>query len=138
MATSAGAIVRDNEITDCVGNSSINVGPGSLVADNVVRGSHGMALNAGSVARGNVVSGGVSGGGIRAAGSQCRIEDNHLIGNTGVGVTVDSSTSNTLVVRNHAVGNSAGNYSFLGTVIHGPLVTTTGVTTNHPWANFSF
>lgn len=132
------SMVRDCQIIDCVGNTGINAGSGSLVTGNLVKGSQGIVIAAAAVACGNVVQNSVSGGGIRATGSNCRIEDNQLVGNTGTGVTTDSGTSNNLVIRNHAVGNSGGNYSFLGTTIYGPLVSTPGVTTNHPWANFSF
>lgn len=74
--------------------------------------------------------------GIHIDGSQNRIEGNNLSGNHNRGLLVGSAGN--FIIRNSAMQNSV-NYDLTGTQTLGPIVTATGViTTNNPWANFSF
>ena len=66
----------------------------------------------------------------------CRIEGNNLMGNH-QGILCTNFSGN-FIIRNSATGNGS-NYVISGTQTIGPIVTATGtITTNNPWANFSF
>ena len=69
-------------------------------------------------------------------GGGTRVENNNVSGNDyGISVSGDGN----FIVRNSAHGNFTSNYNIGGTQTIGPIVSTTGViTTNNPWANFSY
>ena len=110
----SGCIFRNNYAERC--EEGIRVLAQSVVADNLA------VFGAGS--------------GFYAAGSYNRFERNAAHFNR-TGIQTASGTTN-FVAQNVAHGNTNQNYSFLGNVVAGPLVTTVGVVTNHAWANFSF
>ena len=113
-----------SQITGCfvsqnVGDG-INVGNHSLVRDNLC-----VENGAGT---GN-------GAGIYATGGSNRIEGNQVsVNDRGINLTVGGG--------NFVFGNSASfngtNFILSGSNMIGPTNTTTGVVTNHPWANFAF
>ena len=109
-----GCLVRNSTTERCDGG--IRVAANSMVADN-------LALFC-------------PGSGFYAAGSYSRIERNAAHFNIIGFQTVSGSTN--FVVQNVAHGNTNSNYTLLGTEVSGPTVTTVGIVTNHPWANFSF
>jgi hypothetical protein len=76
------------------------------------------------------------GAGIFVAGDGNRIECNNLAGNDH-GLLCTNSSGN-FIIRNSARGNGT-NYVITGVQTVGPTVTATGtITTNNPWANFSY
>ncbi len=77
---------------------------------------------------------GAGGAGVHVTGDANRIDGNH-VGSGRYGIKVDSSGN--LIIRNSARGVST-NYLFNGTQSFGPTNQTSGLVTNHPWANFSF
>ena len=78
------------------------------------------------------------GAGIYVDFGTCRIEGNNLTGNHQGILCTNASAVNNFIIRNSATGNTT-NYQISGTQIIGPIVTATGtITTNNPWANFSF
>jgi hypothetical protein len=108
------------------------VGSGGVVADNELSGNN--TLNIG----GDIAS-------ILVAGSQNRIEGNHVSGSgiSGFGIRVSNNASytNNLIIRNSVIGGGLNNYFFNANQFGGPLITNavSGVITNlNPWANFSF
>ena len=107
-------ILRNNYAERC--NGGIRVSDRSVVTDNLV-----------------VYT---SANGFYAAGSHNRFERNAAHFNRYGFQTVSDSTN--FVVQSVAHGNTNQNYNFLGNVVAGPTVTTIGVVTNHPWANFSY
>jgi hypothetical protein len=117
ISTSSSCLVRNNVVDACGGG--IRVNSQSLVTDNVAKSSIG------------------SDDGFYTSGSHSRIERNAAHLNGGNGFSAASGTTN-FVVQNIAYGNTNGNYSFSGAVSVGPIMTTVGIATNHPWANFSF
>jgi len=81
---------------------------------------------------------GGDGAGIHADGyasNNNRIENNNVVGND-YGIKVNNSGN--FIVRNTASDNGT-NYSISGTQTIGPIITATGtITSENPWANFSF
>jgi parallel beta-helix repeat protein len=75
------------------------------------------------------------GDGIVLAGSNNRVEGNNVAQNHyGIRVAVAGN----FIVKNSARANGT-NYFITGTQTIGPIISTTGtITTNNPWANFSF
>jgi Right handed beta helix region len=68
-----------------------------------------------------------------------RVEDNHVSASGYAGISVNSSYSGNIIVKNFVSGNGANNYLTPGNQVVGPLITTYGTITNsNPWANFSF
>ena len=105
----------------------INLGPQSLVLENVCRGN--------------------IGAGIRAADERNRIEGNTVSGNT-FGIRVEPNIANNLVIKNSASANTT-NYSIAVGNRVGLLVTpaangaaingnTGGTSITDPWANFAY
>ncbi len=77
---------------------------------------------------------------VNASASANRIEANHVTDNVLNGILVDSGSTNNVIIRNTVSGSGAGNYGAIpaGNAF-GPIVTATGmITTNNPWANFSY
>jgi copper-binding protein NosD len=109
-----GCLVRNNTVERCDGG--IRVAANSIVTDN-------LSLSC-------------PGSGFYAADSYNRFERNAAHFN-GRGFQTALGTTN-FVVQNIAHGNTNSNYSLLGTEVSGPTVSTVGIVTNHPWANFSF
>jgi Right handed beta helix region len=115
---------------------------GCLAENNILNGIY---VNLpGTEVIGNVCSGNNSGANAFSAGiyvndSNNRIEDNHVTANGYAGISVNSSYSGNLVVKNFVSGNGANNYLTPGNQVVGPLITTTGtISSSNPWANFSF
>lgn len=132
------AVVRNCIISECTSNNAISVSSEAIVADNTVVSSEGIRVGYSSQILRNTVRSSI-GSGIRLAGSNNRVEDNHVLSNAGYGIATDNGTVNNLVIRNFASGNGGGNYGFLGSTIYGPFVVSSGViATNNPWSNFSF
>jgi len=76
------------------------------------------------------------GAGIHATWNDNRIEGNTVTGNDR-GIDVDYPGN--FIVKNTASGNTGSNYSITGTQTIGPIITATGtITSENPWANFSF
>ncbi|MDW7979440.1 MAG: right-handed parallel beta-helix repeat-containing protein [Verrucomicrobiales bacterium] len=114
-----GSVVSDCSLQFNTGNG-IQVGGNCLVIRNNCR------------ANGN---GDGVGAGILAISNGNRIEDNNVTQNDW-GIRVDGAGN--FIVKNSALGNST-NYLITGTQMIGPIVTATGIiTTNNPWANFSY
>ena len=69
-----------------------------------------------------------------------RIEDNHVTGSGYAGISVNSSCSNNIIIKNSVSSTVAGNnYLTPGSQIVGPFINTTGtIGSSNPWANFSF
>ena len=131
--------VRDCAITDCPDNYAIFADDSSMVQHNRVdRSADGIRVNDHCLVLENICTRVSSGHGIYLSGSHSRIDGNVVSFNSGNGIQSVSTSSNNVVVRNMARGNTNGNYNFLGSVARGPTVTTTGIITNHPWANFSY
>jgi len=119
------------------------------VRDCHVDGNHAGIFVAGNGAEvsGNVCSGNnptvINGfSGILMGASNCRIENNHVIGSGYAGILVSNgSYSNNIIIRNCVSGSGTNNYGLgTNTQIVGPIITNTasGIITNlNPWANFS-
>lgn len=76
------------------------------------------------------------GSGIRLTSGENRVEGNNLSENT-FGLRTDAGGN--FIIQNSASGNASGNYSITGPQTIGPIVSGPGtITTNNPWANFSF
>lgn len=120
---SAGA----STVSDC--STSANL------ADGIYVNASGCSL-IGNTCSYNGTNGATNFAGIRVDGSQNRIEGNNLAGNHGRGLRV--LFFGNFIVRNSASQNTV-NYDLVAGQTSGPEVTATGViTTNNPWANFSF
>ncbi|MBU6410780.1 MAG: right-handed parallel beta-helix repeat-containing protein [Verrucomicrobia bacterium] len=79
--------------------------------------------------------------GIYVAGSNNRIENNHLTANLNAGIQVDpNGYTNNIIIKNTVAGDGTNDIvTSTNAQIVGPLIITTGVITNsNPWANFSF
>ena len=110
------AIVRDCLVVDN-GMDGIRVGGGTLVVGNLCNGSF---------------MSGSTNAAIRVTGSGNRIENNHIyFYESGVVVSGDQN----FVFRNTTSGVGT-NYSIAAGNGFGPISTSSGVVTNHPWANF--
>jgi parallel beta-helix repeat protein len=120
IATGPGGVIRG-----CV--SSFNSDDGIVATDN--------CLIVDNNSYGNRSGGTKAGIHLLATGGGTRIENNNVSGND-YGISV--SGNGNFIVRNSAHSN-ATNYNIGGTNTVGPIVTNTGViTTNSPWANFSY
>ena len=120
----------------------IRLGFNSTVIDCTAsfNGNNGISLSQGSLARNNTCVGN-GGAGIVTTGFGNTVDQNHVANNSrGIEVPIASN----LIIRNSASRNpptgatSSSNYVFTGTPNFGPTNATTGVVTNHPWANFNF
>jgi hypothetical protein len=134
-----------NTVRNChvVDNGQHGVDLGSCC--NVVNGCNislndwdGIQVDNDSHVAGNVINfnttGTNSGAAIRLSSNGNRVEDNTFSGND-VGIL---SLGNSFIIRNHA-RNNVTNYHFVVTQNAGPIITSTGtITTNNPWANFSY
>ena len=131
-----GCRVEGSAARNCLGGEGIFGVRGCIVRNNYVEGCDGgIRVTAQSIVADNLATSG-PGNGFYAAGSYNRFERN--AGHFNVrGFQMASGTTN-FVTQNVAHGNTNQNYTFLGNVVAGPLVTTIGTVTNHPWANFSF
>jgi len=142
-----------SRVKDCVviGNSSNGITAGNgctidgcLVTSNQWSGI--LVSGSGSQVLGNTCRGDDQTGGLAAAGifvdftsHDNRIEANHVTAGGSRGIYVDGAATNNIVVRNTVSGNGANNYNFPASSASGPVVTTVGIiTTNNPWANFSY
>lgn len=100
----------------------------------------------GNVLNGNNFGGSSGDGGIVIAGSNNRIEDNHVVENDTLGSGINifntgSPPTNNIIIRNSVEGNGANDYSLGSSQIAGPIITNviSGIITNsNPWANFAF
>lgn len=138
ISAGAHSTVRDCVIKDCPGNEGISAGDSSIVQHNRAdRTGGGIRVGHNCLVLENICTRS-DGHGIYLAGSHSRVEGNVMNLNSRDGIQTASSSSNNVVIRNLARGNTNANYNFLGSVARGPTVTTTGVVTNHPWANFSY
>jgi hypothetical protein len=75
-----------------------------------------------------------NGAGIRLTSTESRVEDNTINGNA-VGIAADGGAN--FIIRNHAVANGT-NYHNVGAQNAGPIIGPGAITTNNPWANFSY
>lgn len=136
-----------HSVRNCVveGNSQHGVRLGACC--NIVAGCNiiqndwdGIALASLCHVSGNVVHfnslGTNNGAGIRLSGGDNRVEDN-TIGNNDVGILTTVGSIGNFIIRNHARLNGT-NYHFIATQNAGPIVGPGTITTNNPWANFSF
>ncbi|MBN1477550.1 right-handed parallel beta-helix repeat-containing protein [Candidatus Sumerlaeota bacterium] len=109
-------------------------------------GTNGIWANEDSTVRGNTCSWNLSGAGIFAGSgpTSSRIEDNVVSGND---IGIQALSTNNLIIRNSARGNTTSNYSINAGNAYGPIVDVAGagdmttlVTTDHmhPWANFEY
>ena len=82
-------------------------------------------------------TGAAVGAGIKLIFNGSRVEGNNVNLND---VGIDASGAGNVIIRNTAQLNSgnSSNYVFAGGNSVGPTNITSGVVTNHPWANFSF
>jgi len=142
-STMSGCTANENSIGVEVDNGTVS---GCLVQNNTQMGIY---VNApGSVVIGNNCAGNntanlSSSAGIYIFDARNRIEDNHVTANgtgtAGAGISVSSSYSDNIIIKNSVSGYSGNNYLTPGTQIVGPIITTTGtITSTSPWANFSF
>jgi parallel beta-helix repeat protein len=147
------------------GNSAFGIGmeKGGLVIDCLSRSnlSSGIGVGSGGVVRG-CISSFNQGEGIKAT-DNCLVVDNNSVGNRSGGTKagillifsggtrvennnvagndygISVSDNGNFIVRNSAHSNLTANYNISGTQTIGPIVSTTGIiTTNSPWANFSY
>ncbi len=127
----------DVVIKDCLIVGNEKYGINLQTSDSVVTGNSLLGNNAGNSA---------SYAAIFVAGSNNRIDGNHITksGVAGKGISIsfsEGSYTNNLVIRNSVAGGGANNFSFGTFQVIGPIVTNTasGILTNsNPWANFSF
>jgi hypothetical protein len=134
----AHSTVRDCVIKNCPNSEGISAGDSSIVQHNRAdRTGGGIRVGHNCLVLENICTRS-DGHGIYLFGSHSRVDGNVMNLNSGNGIQTAIGTSNNVVIRNLARGNTNANYSFLGSVARGPTVTTTGVITNHPWANFSY
>ena len=119
ISASFGCTVRESSVRFCNG-SGISVSARCLVSDNACD-LNGLAVTGGA--------------GIHVNGDGSRIERN-LVTNNGLGINVTAAGN--FIVANSASGN-ATNYVVSGVQTIGPIITSTGtITSENPWANFSF
>jgi len=72
---------------------------------------------------------------IHATSDRNRI-DNNTVTDSAYGIY---AADGNIVIRNTAADNATADYQFDGSTAYGPIVTVSGeITTNNPWANFSF
>src|SRR5258705_1663286 len=117
----AGVILNYGTIQNCT------------VAEN---GNDGIRLYDRCLAINNFISGNASYG-IFVSFNNNQIESNQLQANGNYGIY--NTGANTLIIKNTARGHTSTNYSFSAFPIFGPIISTTGtITTNNPWANFSY
>lgn len=142
-------------VSDCTAESNTN--NGIVVADDstvrdctssrngysgIVSGSRCQILNNNSSLNGIPAS---ASSGIYLNGNYNRVEGNNVVSNNFAGIFSsvftggpDSIFHHNLIVRNSAHGNAV-DFQVDSTDTYGPIVTGAGViTTNNPWANFSF
>jgi hypothetical protein len=137
ISTSGGCVIKDCTLT---GNRrGIITGIGTLVSGCAIRGnsSSGILANGNCVILDNLCDGnGTSGtdSGIFINGSGCKVEGNSATTNNTTGIR--AAFANNFIARNTARAN-ATNFFFVANNMIGPTNTTTGIVTNHPWANFS-
>ena len=133
-------VVKDCRIRACAGNDGLRAGSSCVVQHNVVAAcKFGMSFGDACVITDNSCQNSAPGGGFNISGNFSRIENNESIGNAGSGFISQGSTTNNVVVRNVARGNSSGNYNLNSTDVVGPLINSSGtITNNNPWANFSY
>jgi parallel beta-helix repeat protein len=138
--TVSGCAAQNNDAT------GIAVSPGTvsgcLVANNYYEGI--LVSDPGSEVIGNNCIGNntanvSSSAGIYIDASNNRVEDNHVTASGYAGISVNSSYSGNLIIKNSVFGNGGNDYLTPGSQVVGPFITTTGtISSANPWANFSF
>ncbi len=131
--------VKDCTIKNCSGGEGIFVSNTSILRNNLLDGCKmGMTFHNACMVSQNTCQN-ATGNGFNISGNYNRVEDNVSIGNAFFGFISQGVTTNNLVIRNLARGNSSGNYALNSTDAVGPIITTSGTITNlNPWANFSY
>ena len=132
------ALIADCSFTENGGHGIDVFGGNAVVRDCLVlnNGLDGIRVSLNSLVVGNFCSGNATSGStnaaIRATGNFNRIENNHVsFYESGL---VISGFPN-FIFRN-TTGNVGTNYIFAAGNSFGPIGTSSGVVTNHPWANF--
>ena len=85
-------------------------------------------------------------GGIHATGNNNRVDGNHVSGNSGDGILVDTNATGNIVIRNSSEGNSGYQYRVpgiptqppAGANIVGPVVSDATNVNANAWANFQY
>jgi parallel beta-helix repeat protein len=139
-----GAVIRDC-ILDNNNNEGIEFTSNNLVVTDCLfkNNNYGIYLFSGSensLILNNTFAGN-SAPAIFCAGSNNRIEGNHVIGSGAIGITTFPPGTNNIIIRNSVEGSGANDFSINVPTILGPLITNTvsGIITNsNPWANFAF
>jgi parallel beta-helix repeat protein len=134
-----GIIIDPGSVTGCI--SSGNTNSGILSFDNSTiknctvsyNASHGIEIGNGCQVL-DCTSVNNASDGIHASGAGNRIDGNHVTGNSSRGIRLSSANSS-IVVRNTATNNAAGDFPVAGSNI-GPIQSP--ATSTSPWANFSF
>jgi parallel beta helix pectate lyase-like protein len=125
-AFAVGITVGDGcRVTGCIANGNFE---GIVLGSNCTADSNNCRFN--------------NGGGILTFGAGNRIEENHVSNNSNAGgiYAAGVSSTNNLIIRNLSRGNSQ-NYTVQPNNAMGPVINASGgltLTTNNPWANFSF
>ena len=138
VSTVSGNITYSNNSSGIQAESSCTV-TGNTASSNV---SDGIRIGESCVAKDNICThngNGGDGAGILVLQHNNRIEGNNVSYNDR-GIDVDCSGN--LIIKNSASNNgtpATDNYSLTGTNTVGPIITATGtITSENPWANFSF
>jgi hypothetical protein len=139
IITNPGNVIRNCQVRNCWGTVGISVGANSIIENcHAVACRQGFQFGASSGVLNNTAINSTNGNGFVIAGSFCRVEGNLAAGNLSAGFTNQAAAVNNFIARNVARGN-ATNYVLTGTQVAGPIVPGTGtITTNSPWANFSY
>jgi Right handed beta helix region len=120
------------------GNSGINVNASAEIIGNGVQWNAGLGVECGddcSVSGNDISSNTMTG--LDVAGGVGVATDNHVFGNTGVGINVSSPAAGfpNVIARNVSTGNAGGNYSIGANNDPGPQTTANGATS--PTTNVS-
>jgi hypothetical protein len=138
VSSSSSVVARNCQARNCLSDGFL-LNDKSVIENCQADGcKYGFDIGASSVVLNNTAMNSTNGSGFSINASFCRVEGNLAAANSNYGFLAQPSSTNNFFVRNIARGNGV-NFSVSGSQVIGPIITGTGtITTNNPWANFSY